>query len=62
MVTAACTAGLTMGLMYYRMPPGPGTAAIALSALVGAFTELVSPGEYDTATVPAAILIVLLLF
>ena len=54
--------GLAVFLLYCRFPFWKSLFPIFIGAIVGAVTELFSPSEYDTVTVPAAILAVLLLF
>ena len=51
--------GLVFFLLYCHMP-GSVWFRVAWAALAGALTELVSPSEWDTVTVPAVILAVLL--
>ena len=51
--------GLMFFLLYCHMPGGV-WFRVAWAALAGALTELVSPSEWDTVTVPAVILAVLL--
>ena len=53
--------GLAVYLFYCRFPFGVAIIPILTGAVIGAAAELFSPSEYDTVTVPAAILAVLLL-
>ncbi len=53
--------GLTVFILYLDFPFWRSLLPIFAGAVVGAVTELCSPSEYDTVTVPAAILVVLLL-
>ena len=54
--------GLAVFLLYCRFPFWKSLPPVLAGAAVGAAAELFSPGEYNTVTVPAAILAVLLLF
>ena len=53
--------GLAVFLLYFDFPFWRSLLPIFAGAVVGAETELCSPSEYDTVTVPTAILAVLLL-
>ena len=53
--------GLAVYLLYCHFPFWKSMLPIFAGAIVGAATEACSPSEYDTVTVPAAILAVLLL-
>ncbi|MDE7249268.1 MAG: hypothetical protein K2N82_05145, partial [Lachnospiraceae bacterium] len=53
--------GLAAFLLYFDFSFWRSLLPIFAGAVVGALTELCSPSEYDTVTVPAAILVVLLL-
>ena len=53
--------GLAVFLLYCHFPFMKSLLPIFTGAIVGAITEACSPSEYDTVTVPAAILAVLLL-
>ena len=57
----ALICALLIFLLYERMEPGRGILMAVIGALVTAFTELISPSEWDTVTVPSATLAVLLL-
>ena len=61
MFLASLTCGLLISLLYYHFPLLKSLLPICAGAIVGAATELFSPSEYDTVTVPVAILAVLLL-
>ena len=54
--------GLAVFLLHYQFPFSTAFLPILSGAAVGAVTELFSPSEYDTVTVPSVILAVLLLF
>lgn len=58
-------AGLAFGAAFFTLfcgiEPGRALPAALIGAAAGAFTELISPSEYDTATVPAAVLAALLI-
>ncbi|MDE7303007.1 MAG: TSUP family transporter [Oscillospiraceae bacterium] len=53
--------GLAVFLLYCHFPFLKSLAPILIGAVIGAATELFSPSEYDTVTVPVAVLAVLLL-
>ena len=53
--------GLVVFLLYCHFPFGKSLLPIFAGAFIGAATEACSPSEYDTMTVPVAILAVLLL-
>ncbi|MDE7303351.1 MAG: TSUP family transporter [Oscillospiraceae bacterium] len=53
--------GLSVFLLYCHFPFLESLAPIFVGASIGAATELFSPSEYDTVTVPVAVLAVLLL-
>ncbi|MDE6592754.1 MAG: TSUP family transporter [Oscillospiraceae bacterium] len=53
--------GLSVFLLYCHFPFWESLAPIFVGAIIGAATELFSPSEYDTVTVPVAVLVVLLL-
>ena len=54
--------GLAVFLLRYQFPFSTAFLPIFAGAAAGAVTELFSPSEYDTVTVPSVILAVLLLF
>ena len=54
--------GLAVLLLHDQFPFSTAFLPIFAGAAVGTVTELFSPGEYDTVTVPSVILAVLLLF
>ncbi|MDE7283416.1 MAG: TSUP family transporter, partial [Lachnospiraceae bacterium] len=54
--------GLSVFILYCHFPFWKSLLPIFAGAIVGAATETCSPSEYDTVTVPVAILAVLLLF
>ena len=60
MFAAALLAGLGVFCFFGNYSFGAVLPAVLLSAAVGAATELFSPSEWDTVTVPVAILTVLL--
>ena len=62
MFLAALICGLAVFLLHSQFPFGTAVLPIFFGAAVGAVTELFSPSEYDTITVPSVILAVLLLF
>lgn len=62
MFLTALICGLIVFLLFCHFPFGKAILPIFIGAAIGAVTELFSPGEYDTVTVPAVILAVLLLF
>ena len=62
MLAVSFTAGLLLLYFHYGMASGRTAAAVFAAAVCGAATETYSPGEWDTVTVPAAALAVLLLF
>lgn len=62
MFLSSFVSGAAFLLFYANMPTASVVWSCALGAFVGATTELFSPSEWDTVTVPAVILIVLLLF
>ena len=61
MFLASLTCGLAVFLLYCHFPFWGSLLPIFAGAVVGAVTEACSPSKYDTVTVPAAILAVLLL-
>ena len=61
MFLASLICGLVVFLLFRHFPFWRSLLPIFVGAVVGAVTELFSPSEFDTATVPAAILAVLLL-
>ncbi len=61
MLAVSFVSGLLVLSAAGRLPLPQALWAAGLGALLGAVTELVSPSEYDTVTVPAAIAAVLLL-
>ena len=62
MFLASLICGLAVLLLYCQFPFSTAFLPIVAGAAAGAVTELFSPSEYDTATVPSVILAVLLLF
>ena len=54
--------GLAVFLFHDQFPLSTAFLPIFTRSAVGAMTELFSPSEYDTVTVPSAVLAVLLLF
>lgn len=62
MLAVSFAAGLLLLYFHYGMASGRTAAAVFAAAVCGAATETYSPGEWDTVTVPAAALAVLLLF
>ncbi len=60
MFAAAFLAGVVVLHFYGGLQTGHAVSAALLAGVVGAATELLSPSEWDTVTVPVAILIVLL--
>ena len=60
MLAVSFTAGLLLLYFHYGMASGRTAAAVFAAAVCGAATEIYSPGEWDTVTVPAAALAVLL--
>lgn len=62
MLAVSFAAGLLLLYLHYGMASGRTAAAVFAAAVCGAATETYSPGEWDTVTVPAAALAVLLLF
>ena len=61
MLAVSFLGGLGMLLWGQGTPFGQAVAAAFLASGVGTAVELFSPSEYDTVTVPAAVLAVLLL-
>ena len=53
--------GLAVFLLYFRFPFMKSIIPVLAGAVIGAAAELFTPSEYDTVTVPVAILAVLLL-
>lgn len=62
MFIAATLVGFAFLSVSKVYPPGTAAIAAVLGGAVGAGIELISGSEYDTVTVPAAVLIILLLF
>ena len=62
MFGTALLCGLAVLFLYGHLPFGKVILPALIGAAVGAATELFSPSEYDTVTVPAVILAVLLAF
>ena len=60
MFAVSLICGLAVFLLYCHFPFWKSLFPILAGAIVGSVTELCSPSEYDTVTVPAAILTVLL--
>ena len=61
MFAAAFLSGVIVLHFFGGIDTGRAVAAALPAALAGAATELFSPSEWDTVTVPVAILIVLML-
>lgn len=61
MLLVSFICGLAVFLLYCHFPFGKAFLPILAGAVIGAAAELFSPSEYDTVTVPAAVLAVLLL-
>lgn len=61
MFTAAFLFGLVFLVFLLGIPPAKALPAAIVGALVGALTELFTASEYDTITVPIAILAVMLI-
>ena len=61
MMLAASVAGFLMLLLYGQCNPITAVLGALVGGLLGTLTELFSPSEYDTITVPVVILAVLLL-
>ena len=61
MLLVSFLSGVTILLLAQRMAFPRVVFAAAIAALLGTVTELISPSEYDTITVPVVILTVLLL-
>ena len=61
MLLVSFICGLAVFMLYCRFPFGKAILPALAGAVIGAAAELFSPSEYDTMTVPAAILAVLLL-
>ena len=62
MFAASFLVGFCLLCFYCGYPYGSVLLGVAVGAAIGAETELFSPSEWDTVTVPVAILVVLLLF
>lgn len=60
MLAAAFLTGFLVLRLFYHVPAGLSVAAASLGGLVASAAELFSPGEWDTVTVPSAVLLVLL--
>ena len=60
MLLVSFVSGMSILLFAQRMPFSQALPAAGIAALFGAATELFSPSEYDTVTVPVVILTVLL--
>jgi len=58
-IDLAVESGSGMLLLAERLPPARAVPAALIGALPGTATELFSPSEYDTVTVPAVIAAVL---
>ncbi len=61
MFAAAFLSGLIVLLAVQKMPTGRALISAGIAAVFGAATELFSPSEYDTVTVPLVIMAVLLI-
>ena len=61
MLLVSLVCGMAVFVLYCHFPPGKAFLPIIAGAVTGAAAELFSPSEYDTVTVPVAILAVLLL-
>lgn len=61
MLAVSLLSGMLILLLQQRMPFFPALGCAFAGALAGTATELFSPSEYDTVTVPAVILAVLLI-
>lgn len=61
MLMTSLICGLTVFLLYCRFPFERSILPVLAGAVVGTAAELFSPSEYDTVTVPVAVLAVLLL-
>ena len=61
MFAAAFISGILVLRFFGRLNTGRAVVAALLGATVGAVTELFSPGEWDTVTVPVVIMIALML-
>ena len=61
MFTASLVCGLAVFMLYCCFPFVRSVLPVLIGAVVGAAAELFSPSEYDTVTVPAAVLTILLL-
>ena len=61
MLLVSFVCGLAVFLLYCNFPIGKAFLPIFAGAVIGSAAELFSPSEYDTVTVPVAILAVLLL-
>ena len=62
MLAVSFVGGLCLLLLVQRIPLPKALLASCVGALLGTVTELFSPGEYDTVTVPVVIAAALLLF
>ena len=61
MFAASFLIGIAMLMLNYDYKAAEAAMSVFPGAVVGAATELISPSEWDTVTVPVAILAVLLL-
>ena len=61
MLAVSFLSGIIILLLVQKMPLPKAVLTTAVGALLGTATELLSPSEYDTVTVPTVILAVLLL-
>ena len=61
MLVVSFLSGIIILLLVQKMPLHKAVLTTAVGALLGTATELLSPSEYDTVTVPTVILAVLLL-
>ena len=58
---AAFLIGFALLSIHYKYDPGTALVSTLIGAVVGAGVELISDSEWDTVTVPVAILAVMLL-
>lgn len=61
MLVVAFLTGFGLLWLYFGYPPAQAAGAAAVGAFLGTVVELLSPSEWDTVTVPVAILAVMLL-
>ncbi|MBQ7486636.1 MAG: TSUP family transporter [Clostridia bacterium] len=61
MLLVSFLTGLSMLIFVQHLTPVQALPAAGIAALAGAVTELISPSEYDTITVPAAVVVLLLI-